>query len=100
MGECEIYKEERDVSEEMRKIDECDMEKFGTLDGSEKTIATLGDRWWPQTAKQEGDMISKSFPLVCNLRTKRNEHQNVGGVSLLRVGKVLRPERDAWSMVK
>ena len=110
VGECEIYEEERDVLEgEMRKIDECDMEKFGTsdsnekfgtLDSSEKTIATLGDRWWPQTAKQEGDMISKSFPLVCNLRTKRNEHQNVGGVSLLRVGKVLRPERDAWSMVK
>ena len=23
---------------EMRKIDECDMEKFGTLDSSEKTI--------------------------------------------------------------
>ena len=53
MGECEIYKEERDVLE-MRKVDECDMEKFGTLDSSEKTIAILGDRWWPQTAKQEG----------------------------------------------
>ena len=43
VGECEIYKEERDVLE-MRKIDECDMEKFGTLDSSEKTIATLGDK--------------------------------------------------------
>ena len=40
---------------EMRKIDECDMEKFGTLDGSEKTIAILGERWWLQTAKREGD---------------------------------------------
>ena len=43
----------------MRKIDECVMEKFGTrvqgtLDSSEKTIAILGGRWWPQTAKQEG----------------------------------------------
>ena len=38
----------------MSKIDECDMDKFGTLDGSEKTIAILGDRWWPQTVKQEG----------------------------------------------
>ena len=47
MGECEIYKEERDVFEEM-KIDECGMEKFCTLDSSEKTIAILGDRWWPQ----------------------------------------------------
>ena len=40
----------------MRKMDECDMEKFGALDGREKTmIAILGDRRWPQTAKQEGD---------------------------------------------
>ena len=62
MGECEIYKEEWDVLEEMRKVDECDMEKFGTLDDSEKTIAILGDRWWPQTAKQEGEkIISKKF---------------------------------------
>ena len=39
----------------MRKIDEFDMDNFGTLDSSEKTIAILGDRWWPQKAKQEGD---------------------------------------------
>ena len=40
MGEREVYKEERDVLE-MRKIDECEIEKFGTLDfnSSEKTIA-------------------------------------------------------------
>ena len=25
VGECEIYKDERDLLEEMRKIDECDM---------------------------------------------------------------------------
>ena len=36
----------------MRKTDEYDMEKFGTLASSEKTIAVLGDRWWPLTAKQ------------------------------------------------
>ena len=58
MGECEIKREKRDVFE-MRKIDECDMEKCGTLDSSEKTIAILGDRWWPQMAKQAGDRISK-----------------------------------------
>ena len=46
-----MYKEERDVLEEMRKIDECGIDKFGTLDSSEKTIAILGDRWWPQTAR-------------------------------------------------
>ena len=39
--ECEICKEERDVLEEMRKIDECGVETFGTLDSSEKTIAIL-----------------------------------------------------------
>ena len=45
VGECEIYKEERDVlEEEMREIDECDMEEFDTLNSSEKTIAILGDR--------------------------------------------------------
>ena len=54
-----MYKEERNVLE-MRKIDECDMEKFSTLDISEKTIAILGDRWWPQTAKQEGDKIREN----------------------------------------
>ena len=31
VGEREIYKEEQDVFE-MRKIHECGMEKFGTLD--------------------------------------------------------------------
>ena len=58
-----MYKEERNVLE-MRKIDECDMEKFSTLDISEKTIAILGHRWWPQTAKQEGDTISIKFLLL------------------------------------
>ena len=28
MGDCELYKEKRVVLEEMRKIDECGMEKF------------------------------------------------------------------------
>ena len=43
-----MYKEERDVlEEEIREIDECDMEEFDTLDSSEKTIVILGDRWWP-----------------------------------------------------
>ena len=44
-----------------RKIQECDMGKYGTLDSREKTIAILGDRW-PQTAIWEGDKISKKFP--------------------------------------
>ena len=59
---CETHKEERDVSEEeMRNIDECGMNRFGTLDSSEKTIAIVGDRWWRQTEKQEGDNRSKKF---------------------------------------
>ena len=48
--------------EERRKTDKCGMETFGTLDSSEKTTAVLGDRWWPQTAKQQEDKISKKFP--------------------------------------
>ena len=67
MEECEINIEERDVLKEARKIDERGMGKFGTLDRSGKAITILGDRyrWWPQTAKQHGDKISKHFP--CNI---------------------------------
>ena len=50
-----MYKKERHVLA-MRKIDECDMEKFGTLDSSEKTIAILGDKW-PQKVTQERNNI-------------------------------------------
>ena len=56
-----LYKEERDVLKEMRKIDECGMEKLDTLDSGEKTTAILGDRWWPPTAKKEGYTTSKTF---------------------------------------
>ena len=65
---------------EMRQLDECDMEKFCRLESSEKTIAIVGDRWWPQSAKQEGDRISKH--ILCNIWKKRNERPNVGGVSI------------------
>ena len=59
--QCEIYKEERDaLEEELRKLGVCDMEEFGRLESSEKTIAILGNRW-PQTAKQDGDRIGKRF---------------------------------------
>ena len=71
VGECEMYKQERDVLREMGKIDERDTEKFGTLDSSEKTNAILGDRWWPQKAKQETDKISKKF--LWNTWKKRSE---------------------------
>ena len=58
--ECEIYKEERDALE-TGELDECDMEEFGRLESSEKTIAIVGDKWWPQTAEQDGDRISKQL---------------------------------------
>ena len=56
------------------------MEEFRRLESSEKTIAILGDRWWPQTGKQDGDRIDIQSP--CNMWKNRNERPNVGGVSL------------------
>ena len=42
--ECEVYKEERGaLGEDMRKLDVYDMEEFGRLESSERTIAILGD---------------------------------------------------------
>ena len=32
---------------QMRKVDGCDVEKFDTVDSSEKAIAILRDGWWP-----------------------------------------------------
>ena len=64
----------------MRKLDVCDMEEFCRQESSEKTISILGDRWWPQTAKQDGDRISRQF--LCNIRKNRNERPNVEGVSI------------------
>ena len=53
----------------MRKRDECGMEKFGTLHSSEKTIAILGDRWWPQTVGQERDKMTKKGFYVTHGKT-------------------------------
>ena len=39
---------------------------FDTLDSSEKTIAILGGRWWPQVAKQEGDNNRKKSVVYGN----------------------------------
>ena len=78
VGECEIYKEERGALD-MKKLDVCDMEEFGRLESSEKMIAILGDRWWSQMAKQDGDRISTQF--LCNISKNRHERPNVGGVS-------------------
>ena len=59
VGECERYTEERNVSEEeLRQIDGCNMESFGTLNSSEKTIVIPGEMWWPQTSEKEKDKMS------------------------------------------
>ena len=79
VGQCEVYKEERDALKEgMRKLDVRDVEEFGKLESSEKTTYIQGDRWWPHTAKQDGDGISEQF--LCSIWKKHNERPNVGGV--------------------
>ena len=84
--------------EEMVKLDECDVETFGRPGSSEKTIAILGDTWWPQTAKQDGNRISKHF--LCNIWKKRTEHPNVGGVSIRSRNGAPSRKGCAWSMAK
>ena len=76
----------------MRKVDKCDMEKLGTPDSSETTIAILGDRWWPQTTKQEGDQVTYGKKSVLSAQMLEVFQSGVGTVLLL--------ERDAWSIVK
>ena len=68
------------LEEEMRGMDKSGMKSFDALDSREKTIAILGDRWWPQTAKQDGDKICRRF--LRSVWKKRNEHLVVGRVSL------------------
>ena len=55
------------------------MAKFDGLDQSEKTIAILGDRWWPNEAQEQGDKICKRF--LCEVWQTRKERQNVNGAS-------------------
>ena len=47
------------LRETMRRIDDCGMEKFCTLDSSEKHIAMRGDRWYLPAATREGDDNTK-----------------------------------------
>ena len=48
----------------MGTLDVCDMNEYCRLETSEKAIATLGDIWWPQTAKQNGDRMSQNSTSV------------------------------------
>ena len=73
------------------------MEESGAQNSSRKMIIILGDRWWPQKAKEEGDKTSKQFP--CNTWENVVSAQ-MWEVFQLGVGTVLCLERDVWSMVK
>ena len=64
----------------MQDLDKNGMESFDALDSREKTIAILGNRWWPQTAKQDGDKMCRRF--LCSVWKKRNEYLADGGVSV------------------
>ena len=65
----------------MRDLDKSGMKSFDALDSREKTITKLGDRRWPQTAKQDGDKICRRF--LCSVWKKRSEYLAIGGVSLI-----------------
>ncbi|CAB1096278.1 unnamed protein product [Ectocarpus sp. CCAP 1310/34] len=74
VGECELYRKEReDLEEDMRQRG-CDMDKFGKLDNSEQTIVVIGDRWWAQETVEDGDKMCKKF--LCSLWQKRKELPN------------------------
>ena len=62
----------------MREVNEGGLKSFDALDSREKMIAILGDRWWPQMAKQDGDKICEMF--MCNVWKKYNERLNVEGL--------------------
>ena len=44
------------LEREMQDSNKGGIESFDALDRRERTIAILGDRRWPQTAEQDGDM--------------------------------------------
>ena len=55
-----MYQEGRDVLDrELWALSKSSMESIDAVDSGEKTIAIIGDRWWPQTAEQGGDEICR-----------------------------------------
>ena len=75
------------------------MEKFGTLDNSEKTIAILGDTVDGGQRRRNRKGIREAKKNVA-VYGKNVMNAQMLEVSLLGLGTVLRLERDAWSMVK
>ena len=65
VGECEVCKEERDaLEEEMRKLDVCDMEEFGRLESSGKTIVSYGIDGGRRRRNRTGIGSANSFYVV------------------------------------
>ena len=76
VADCDVDKEERDVlGGEMRDVNEGGIKSCDALESREKTIAIIGNRWWPQTAEHDGDKICRRF--LCSVWKKRNEYLNV-----------------------
>ena len=59
------------IEGEIRDVNEGRMKCFDSLDSRENTVAILGDRRWPKTAKQDRDEMS-SKRLLCEVWKKRN----------------------------
>ena len=59
-----MYKEERDLLEETKKIDECGREKFVTLEGNEKTIDIRGGTGGDRRRNRKGIRLTKTFHVV------------------------------------
>ena len=73
VGEREIYEEDRDdaLEEEMRKLDERGIEEFGRLESSERTIAIVAGRRWPQTANRTGLEYANSVYVIYGKSVQR-----------------------------
>lgn len=74
----------------MWNINEGAMESFDALGRSEGTMAILGDTWWPQTTKQNGEKVCHRFS--CHVLT-RNELPSLGASIRSRNGALPRDER-------
>ena len=79
VGQREMRKQKRDVlEEEMRNIDKCGMEDFGT---SDRQPTAVEGRWLrPQAAKHGGDNMSKYFYVVYG--NSAMSAQLLGGVAI------------------
>ena len=86
------------VQEEMGRIDGCDKEKFGTFDSIEKTIALRDECGHRRPKKKRNEIRQAKGNIQC--QDIGTERPIVRGVSLVGVGTVLCPERNARPMVK